>query len=325
MRTNVKIRKAVWESGYVSPSVFGVRANNITFMTITGTNTFIVHTPGTAKALVVDPGPADVAHLRNVMTACANRGAKIAGILLTHHHIDHVEGADLLRFMVANGPDSIDPEHIPAALDGQRFMFDDDGTYPIVTFPEEGIPVYHVELGNLPAGPFEPFEGCPRMEIVPLPGHSYDMVGVLVNDEKLILTSDLIFRYWPVIIPLNDGDLRDYLDSLSVLQRLVRSGKAEQFIPAHGFPIDQPIKALEGNRAHHRKRIEEVRNAVDAGAGYDPEAVVQAIYGDIADPIHLLSSINNAAMQLKYIAEERGVEFNYSLKGLGRKFSNLSQ
>ena len=116
-----------------------------------------------------------------------------------------------------------------------------------------------VELGNLPAGPFEPFEGCPRMEIVPLPGHSYDMVGVLVNDEKIILTSDLIFRYWPVIIPLNDGDLRDYLDSLSVLQRLVRSGKAEQFIPAHGFPIDQPIKALEGNRAHHRKRIEIVR------------------------------------------------------------------
>lgn len=325
MRTNVKIRKEVWESGYVAPSLFGVRANNITFMTITGTNTFIVHTPGTPKALVVDPGPADVEHLRSVMAACENRGAEIAGILLTHHHIDHIEGTDLLRYLVAHGPESVDPDDIPDELNGERFMFDADGIYPLVTFPEEGVPVYHVELGNLPPGPFEPFEGCPRMEIVNLPGHSYDMVGVLLNDEELILTSDLIFRYWPVIIPLNDGDLGDYLDSLSVLQRLVRAGKVDQFVPAHGFPIDQPIKALEGNRAHHRKKIDEVRQAVDAGAGYDPEAVVQALYGDIADPIHLLSSINNVAMQLKYIAQERGVEFNYSMSGLGRKFASLPQ
>ena len=30
MKTNTKERKALWESGYVSPSLFGVRADNIT-------------------------------------------------------------------------------------------------------------------------------------------------------------------------------------------------------------------------------------------------------------------------------------------------------
>jgi glyoxylase-like metal-dependent hydrolase (beta-lactamase superfamily II) len=44
-------------------------------------------------AWVVDPGPADEAHLEAVRRAA---GAGIEGVVLTHSHVDHTEGASLL-------------------------------------------------------------------------------------------------------------------------------------------------------------------------------------------------------------------------------------
>jgi len=54
-------------------------------MTLDGTNTYVV------DGWVVDPGPADEAHLDAVRRAAA--GA-IEGVVLTHDHPDHAEGAD---------------------------------------------------------------------------------------------------------------------------------------------------------------------------------------------------------------------------------------
>ena len=325
MKTNVKERKALWESGYVTPSLFGVRADNITPMTVVGTNTFIVNKPGADKALVVDPGPPDVLHLRNVMAACADRGAEIAGILVTHHHLDHIAGSDLLRYLIAHGPDSVNPEEVPAELDGTRFKFEDMGIYPVVSFPDEGIPVYHTELGNLPEGPFAPFDDCPNLEIIALPGHSYDMVGLILPDEDIILTGDLIFRYWSTVIPYGDGNLRDYLESLDKLQRLVRTGVVTQFAPAHGFPIDQPIKSIEGYRAHRKERLAQVRQIIDSGAGFDPDAIVKGVYGDITDAMLLRAALASTATQLEYLAEEYGVDFHFDIKEFNRRFPNLAQ
>ena len=325
MKTNSKLRKALWESGYVTPNLFGVRADNITPMTVVGTNTFIVHAPGSEKALIVDPGPPDVAHQQAVIAACQSRGAEVAGILITHHHLDHIAGTDLLRHLLEHGADSVDPAAIPESLNGDRFKFSSMGQYPTVVFPEKGVPVYHTELGNAPEGPFEPFQGCPRMEIVPLPGHSYDMVGLLLNDDQVILTGDLIFRYWSTVIPFGDGNLADYFESLDKLQRLVRSGAVTQFIPAHGFPIDQPIKALEGYRAHRRERLKEVERIIDSGAGFDPDAIVQGVYGDIDDPMLLRASLASTVTQLEYLAAKRGVEFHFDPEEFQNRFPNLAQ
>ena len=325
MKTNVEQRKALWESGFVTPSLFGVRADNITPMTVVGTNTFIVNAPESDKALIVDPGPPDVLHLRKVMDACANRGAQIAGILVTHHHLDHIAGTDLLRHMVAHGPHSVDPDAVPPELDGTRFRFNSFGQYPRVAFGDAGVPVYHTELGNLPEGPFAPFAGCPNMEIIALPGHSYDMVGLILKDDGIILTGDLIFRYWSTVIPYGDGNLRDYFESLGKLQSLVRNGIVTQFAPAHGFPIDQPIKAIEGYRAHRKERLAEVTKIIDSGAGFDPDAVVRGVYGDIQDPMLLRASLASTVTQLEYLAEQRGVEFHFDPSEFNRRFPNLDQ
>lgn len=64
-----------------------VRAPNPSPMTLDGTNTYI------AAGWVVDPGPADEGHLEAVMEAA---GGEVEGIVITHGHLDHDEGAPAL-------------------------------------------------------------------------------------------------------------------------------------------------------------------------------------------------------------------------------------
>jgi len=65
-----------------------VTANNPSPLTLDGSNTYI------AGGWVVDPGPADEAHLDAVLDAA---GGKIDGMVLTHDHPDHADGAEPLR------------------------------------------------------------------------------------------------------------------------------------------------------------------------------------------------------------------------------------
>jgi glyoxylase-like metal-dependent hydrolase (beta-lactamase superfamily II) len=69
-----------------------LRAPNPSPLTLTGTNTWVV---GSDPAWVVDPGPAIPAHADAVAAELAARGGP-GGVLLTHDHPDHSEGAPAL-------------------------------------------------------------------------------------------------------------------------------------------------------------------------------------------------------------------------------------
>ena len=64
-----------------------LRAPNPSALTLDGTNTYVV------GSWVVDPGPADASHLEAVRRAARDG---IEGVVLTHSHADHAEGADSL-------------------------------------------------------------------------------------------------------------------------------------------------------------------------------------------------------------------------------------
>jgi glyoxylase-like metal-dependent hydrolase (beta-lactamase superfamily II) len=72
-----------------------VRAGNPSPMTLDGTNTYVV------AGWVVDPGPDDLSHLGAVLRAA---GGSIAGIVLTHDHLDHSGGAARLARLAGGAP-----------------------------------------------------------------------------------------------------------------------------------------------------------------------------------------------------------------------------
>jgi glyoxylase-like metal-dependent hydrolase (beta-lactamase superfamily II) len=74
-------------SDRVPDGVTRVRANNPSPYTLDGTNTYVV------ERWVIDPGPDDEQHLDRVMDAA---DGQVAGIVLTHDHPDHSEGAESL-------------------------------------------------------------------------------------------------------------------------------------------------------------------------------------------------------------------------------------
>jgi glyoxylase-like metal-dependent hydrolase (beta-lactamase superfamily II) len=72
----------------VPNGVTRIRAANPSPLTLDGTNTYLV------RGWVVDPGPADPAHLDAIVAAAGESG--IEGIVLTHGHSDHADGAPSL-------------------------------------------------------------------------------------------------------------------------------------------------------------------------------------------------------------------------------------
>lgn len=72
-----------------------MRAPNPSPLTLDGTNTY------GAGRWVVDPGPDDEAHLDAVLAAS---GGGIEGVVLTHSHIDHSEGAESLAARAGGVP-----------------------------------------------------------------------------------------------------------------------------------------------------------------------------------------------------------------------------
>jgi len=73
-----------------APGVVCVRADNPGPLTLDGTNTWVL---GSDPAWVVDPGPGSGAHLDAVAEVVAGLGGA-GGVVLTHDHADHSEGAE---------------------------------------------------------------------------------------------------------------------------------------------------------------------------------------------------------------------------------------
>ncbi len=273
-----------WPGGRVSERVLCIRADNPSPMTYTGTNTWIVAEPGSSKCVVVDPAP-EGAHIERILETCEEQGWAVGAIVATHDHPDHINGIPQLA--AATGAPVFAPrlKRIEALLAQAR-----EGS--------AGIP--RVELSELQPGPFRPFEGTAQFEAVPLPGHSADSMGLLLASEQAVFTGDVLFRHGPTVVLHPDGDLGCYLDSLNKLEALVRNGAANRFYPAHGYPIDNPLQAIEATRQHREERLQQVREAIAQGIPPEPDALFDAVYAGV-DPRLKPASVRSIQAQLKYL------------------------
>jgi glyoxylase-like metal-dependent hydrolase (beta-lactamase superfamily II) len=244
-----------------------VRAPNPGPMTLDGTNTWLVGDPEQGPPLVVDPGPAIAAHLEAVLAAA---GGRLAGIVLTHRHADHSEGAAVLARQAGCGVRAVDP----------AFRLGPDGL-------EDGARI-DVAAVTLTAHH--------------TPGHTSDSCSLLLrgpDGATFVLTGDTVLGRGTSVITHPDGDLGAYLASLDRLQRLVADEAVVALLPGHGPLVRDPAERLEQYQQHRQRRLGEVRAALAAGAR-TPAEVVARVYGDV-DPSVRPAAEQSVRSQLSYL------------------------
>jgi glyoxylase-like metal-dependent hydrolase (beta-lactamase superfamily II) len=256
-------------SGPATARAVNVLAPNASAMTLDGTNTWIVSEPGSGLAVVVDPGPLDDVHLRNVIATAEKAGQRVALTLLTHGHPDHAEGAS--RF---------------AELTGTKVRALD----PALRLGDEGLGAGDViKTGGL------------ELRVVPTPGHTADSLCFHLPADQAVLTGDTVLGRGTTVVAHPDGRLGDYLDSLRRLRSLTVDDGVHTVLPGHGPVMDDAQGVVEYYLAHRANRLAQVETAVENGHAA-PSDVVAHVYADVDRSLWPAAELSVRA-QLDYLRE----------------------
>lgn len=249
----------------ITPLATRLLAPNPGPMTLDGTNTWLLREPGGDASVVVDPGPPDEAHLGRIAAA-----GPVALIVLTHGHPDHAEGAGRLRELTGA---------------------------PIVARAAELC---------VEAPPLRPDQAHEVASVewvtVLTPGHSSDSVCLFLRDDAALLTGDTVLGRGTTVVAHPDGRLGDYLESLQRLRDLADQG-IDMLLPGHGPVLNAPIDVIDYYLRHRRERLDQVRDAIAAGA-VDAMDVVRRVYDDV-DPVLWPAAEKSVRAQLEYLEQQR--------------------
>ena len=240
-----------------------ILAPNPSIMTGPGTNTLILG-GGAQGALVIDPAMDDSAYLDAVVQAGAERGG-IGRILITHGHPDHMGGAVALR--------------------------DRLGVY-IYAFSRQGVPVADEEITG---GTIFP-AGEDTLQAIHTPGHRFDHLCFLLQKRRTLFAGDLISGITTNVIAPPDGDMLDYINSLTRLQEI----EIAEIVPAHG-PIIADAQAKIAEYIDHRMlREQQVLQALEElPPGATIPELVPLIYQDVDPKLHPIAAWTVEAHLLK--------------------------
>jgi len=255
----------------LSDLVARVLGLNPGMLTGPGTNTYLV---GHRRPILIDTGAGVPDYVPLFTEYLRRRGwARPELIVLTHRHRDHLGGIGHL---------------------GERFP---------------GVPMAKMIFkdAGLPAGIQDLRDGQPvvgdGVTLIPVhtPGHASDHLCFYLREEQALFTGDLILGGSTTVIPDEDGDLGQYLDSLRRVQGL----SPRRIYPAHGPVIDDAPGKIREYLDHRMLRERQILEALSHGARTIPE-MVEVIYADVPVALH-----GHAAMSvhshLKKLKQERRV------------------
>ncbi len=216
-----------------------------------GTNTYLL---GDERLLLIDTGAGIPAYDPLLQEAVEDSNGRLALILITHGHRDHIGGLGAVSRMY---PDAV----------ARKFS----GGKP----PSRFQPVAGGELIRL--------DGM-TLKAIHTPGHAADHLCFYWVEARVLFSGDLILGEGTAVIPRIGGSLTDYLESLERL----RSLDIRRIHPGHGPAIQDPQAKITEYIEHRRMRERQVLDALQAGARTIPEMVAR-IYADVPTALHQLA------------------------------------
>ena len=264
--------RASWDGGSVTDAAVCVLAHNPNVMTLDGTNTWLVHVPGSRKCVVIDPGPDEKGHFEAILAAAQLRDAEIGAVLLTHRHADHSAGAKSLAERTKTYVRAADPEYRLGA---------------------EGLETGDVVVVDQT-----------ELRVVSTPGHSSDSVSFVLSYDSTMLTGDTVLGRGTAVISAPDGNVGQYLDSLKRMRDAVSENTVGLLLPGHGPCLDAPDDILNGYYEHRVARLEDVRLATASGLR-SYEEVLDHVYAGTPDKLRpaALQSVKAQLLHLQSLGQ----------------------
>jgi glyoxylase-like metal-dependent hydrolase (beta-lactamase superfamily II) len=224
-----------------------------TFHLQSGSNVGLIIQDG--QALLIDTGLDEDAG-RRALRIVEDKGATLKAIFITHAHADHFGGAQFLqhRLNIPAYAPKLEAAMMENPIIEPLYLF--GGAAPIAELRQKftlaaPCEVTHpVEPGPLEIDPFQ-------MDVVPLPGHALNQVGVAADD--ILFCADAVFPQETIEKHkiLFCVDLDDTLETLADLpNRPYRC-----FAPGHG-PAYGEKESIETICNANRDRLQEVREGV---------------------------------------------------------------
>lgn len=241
----------------------------------THTNCVVI---GERELYVVDPGATDETEQRHLLDHLYHLealGEKIAAVLLTHSHVDHIGTVPLLR----------DTFNVPVFA---HELAAKDAPFPVDRFLEDG------EVLEIPGD--VPW----LLKCIHTPGHDPGHLCFYEYTTHTMLMGDMVANPGTIIVsPDFNGNMGDYLESLEKLLH----DDYNFAVPAHGMPLwgeagKEKVAELIRHRLH---REEKIKAALEAGAVTLEELLARA-YDDTPRETWPL-----AAHQLRAHLEHLGV------------------
>lgn len=244
----------------LSPLVTRLLAPNPSPFTYEGTQTYLV---GQADLAVIDPGPAEEAHLDALVAAIAGR--PVRAILCTHTHRDHSPAAAPLA--ARTGAPIIGCAPLTMEDDGPRA----DAAFDAAYRPDE----------VLEDGEIVPGEGW-VLTAVATPGHTSNHLCYALDAERALFTGDHVMGWSTTVVSPPDGDMTAYLASLEKL--MARDDRI--YYPAHGHAIEEPRRLVRGTLGHRRMREGQILRQLERNGSATVPALVGAMYAAIDPRLH---------------------------------------
>lgn len=199
-----------------------------------GMNSVVVY-QGPA-AYLIDPGvfPPELQRIRDFIV---KESFSAVHILLTHTHGDHISGWKTFSeysVFIHRCQEQKSAQMKNNDLRYVQGMYRKQGYdhFELLAFPDHATLIDDGEFISLPPFSFAFFH---------VPGHSTDMTTIIIPEEKLMLSGDMLIQ---TPIPFILHSVGQYWKSLQRLQRLVLEYEINCLIPGHGKPASPQTEIM---------------------------------------------------------------------------------